>query len=54
MPKIEVTLKLANEKTLHVAALYRNGRKTKQLTFAAKSGPPIRTIAQQSEVPEDY
>lgn len=50
-PKIEVTLKLANEKTLHVAAYYRNGKKMKQLTFAAKGGPPIRTIAQASEVP---
>ena len=53
VPKIEVTLKLANEKTLHVAALYKNGKKTKQLTFASKGGPPIRTVAQASEAPQD-
>ena len=29
VPKIEVTIKLVNERTLHASALYRNGKRTK-------------------------
>ena len=54
IPKVEVSLKLADEKTLHAAALYKNGNKSKTLTFrAAKPDPALRQVTQQSEVPED-
>jgi len=54
IPKVEVTLKLVNEKTLQASALYKQGKKTKALTFQAKKGPPLRTVAQASEVPKDF
>ena len=51
--KVEVTLKLSSEKTLQVQAVYKNGKKVKQLTFKSKSGPALRTVAQASDVPND-
>jgi len=54
VPKIEVTLKLLNEKTLHASALYRNGKRTKALTFrAAKQAPNLRAVATADDIPED-
>jgi len=54
IPKVDVTLKLADEKTLHASAVYRQGNKAKTLTFAAKKGPPLRTVAQLSDVPRAF
>ena len=53
--KIEVTLRLSNEKTLMASAFYRNGGRTKNLTFkVAKTGPQLRSVVLASDVPEDY
>jgi len=54
IPKVEVTLKLTNEKTLHAMALYKQGKKTKALTFQAKNGPALRAVSQASDVPDGY
>ena len=54
IPKVEVSLKLSNEKTLQAVAVYKQGNKTRQLVFqAAKNGPPLRAVTQLSEAPED-
>ena len=37
VPKVEVTLKLFDEKTLHATAFYRNGDKKRQLTFQVRA-----------------
>jgi len=53
VPKVEVTLKLTNEKTLLAQALYKQGNKMKVLTFQSNK-KPLRSVAQASDVPEDY
>jgi len=52
VPKVEVTLKLVNEKTLQASAYYKNGRTRKALVFQVKKGPPLRNVASASEIPE--
>ena len=54
-PKVEVSLKLADEKTLHASAVYKQGNKQKTLTFqAAKRQPGLRAVTNSDEVPEEY
>ena len=54
VPKVEVTLKLANEKTLHASAHYRNGKKVKALTWKANPrGPSLRAVATAADIPDD-
>lgn len=55
VPKIEVTIKLVNERTLHASALYRNGKRTKALTFqaAGKGVPPLRQVATADDIPDE-
>lgn len=53
IPKIEVTLKLMNERTLMASATYRNGQAAKAMTFKAnRSGPGLRQVASENDVPE--
>ena len=54
VPKIEVTLKLADEKTLQASAWYKNGNRRKALTFRAARGPNLRTVATVDDVPDDF
>jgi len=54
VPKIDVTLKLSDEKTLAAQAVYRNGNKTRLLTFQAKNGPPLRQVSNATEVPSSF
>jgi len=49
--KVEVSLKLTNEKTLHASATYSQGGKTKALTFTSAKGPPLRAVTTTDEVP---
>ena len=53
VPKVEVSLRLLNERTLQASALYKNGQKTKALTFQAKTGPALRSVASVDDVPTD-
>ena len=41
-------------KTLHASAFYKNGGKTKALSFQAKGGPYLRAVATVDDVPKDY
>eukprot|EP00325_Prymnesiales_sp_UTEX-LB-985_P026789 CAMPEP_0174719632 /NCGR_PEP_ID=MMETSP1094-20130205/31568_1 /TAXON_ID=156173 /ORGANISM="Chrysochromulina brevifilum, Strain UTEX LB 985" /LENGTH=350 /DNA_ID=CAMNT_0015919963 /DNA_START=30 /DNA_END=1082 /DNA_ORIENTATION=+ len=52
VPKVEVMLKLTNEKTLNASATYIQGQKKKALTFtSAKRGPALRSVTNTDEVP---
>jgi hypothetical protein len=54
VPKMEVTLKLADERTLHASAVYKQGGKAKALTFRARAGPKLRKVTQVDDVPDDF
>ena len=51
VPKIEVTIKLVSEKALMAQAYYKNGKKTKALTF--KANKPLRQVATAAEIPDE-
>lgn len=51
-PKVEVTYRLSDEKTLHVSALYRQGNRVKALTFHEKN-MPLRRVAEMTDLPRD-
>ena len=54
IPKIEVTLKLVNERTLRASATYLQGDKMKSLVFASvgAGGKPLRAVADVTKVPK--
>jgi len=52
-PKVDITLKLLSEKSLHASATYIQGQKKKALTFtSARRGPPLRSVTNTDEVPK--
>jgi len=55
IPKVDVTLKLTSEKSLHASATYIQGQKKKALTFtSAKRGLPLRSVTSTQEIPKGY
>ena len=53
VPKIEVSLKLINEKSLAASATYIQGNKKKALTFVSggRGSKPLRAVTEVSDVP---